>query len=136
MHRVSQGGTIPTVISECSTQQRSQKQTQTTTVTAQQQAAVSAAVHKAAPGTWKLSESPYLRRLSFFSSLVKQLSRCLFMYCSRTATSQTGHSTESKGEGIHWCGWNSKEPMFSSEKLTVGTATKHTSPELLPYCYI
>lgn len=42
MHRVSQGGTIPTVISECSTQQRSQKQTQATTVTAQQQAAVSA----------------------------------------------------------------------------------------------
>lgn len=80
-----------------------------------------------------LRAAPYLRRLSFFSSLVKQLSRCLFIYCSRIATSQTGHSTESKGEGIHWCGYNSKKPMFSSEKLTVGTVTKHTSPQLLLY---
>lgn len=42
----------------------------------------------------------HLLRLSFFSSLVRHLSRCWLMYCSGTATSQTGHSTESKQSAL------------------------------------
>lgn len=63
-----------------------------------------------------LKVASYLLRQSFFSSLVKQVSRCLFMYSSGIATAQTGQSTESKGEGIYYCVYYSKEQMFSSEK--------------------
>lgn len=55
----------------------------------------------------------YLLRQSFFSSLVKQLSRCLFMYCSGIATWQTGQSTESKEERIYQCVYYAKSKCFN-----------------------
>lgn len=44
------------MISECSTQQGSQNQTQTTAITLQQETVLGSAVHKAATCLWKVSE--------------------------------------------------------------------------------
>lgn len=62
----------------------------------------------------------YLLRRSFFSSLLRQLSRCLLMYASGIATPQTGQSTERKGECCYCCirlSRNQAEKLLSKMKI-------------------